>query len=174
VPLAEHRHWDCQALRAAPGALAVPGAEADLPALGAREILGLYRLASISQPRADVGRLYAIDVGHEFPFHSTRLPSRLEGREAIMDWSSAGWEARLLSHERYRSLSVNDTSDPGTIVDEQEVIGTSRATGDFALPSIVVLTVAHGQITRFRDWVNIPAAVAALGRVKLSRQAAMC
>jgi hypothetical protein len=47
---------------------------------------------------------------------------------------------------------------------EQEVIGTSASTGEFALPNIVVLTARNGQITRLRDYVSIPAAAAAMGR----------
>ncbi len=131
--------------------------------LDARELLRLYRLASISQSRADMSRLYAVDAAHEFPFTAPGFPTRLEGREEIMDWISAGWQARLLSYEQYRTVSVHDTADSGTIVVEQEAIGTSKATGDFTLPNIVVLTVRDGQITCFRDYVNIPAAVAALG-----------
>jgi fermentation-respiration switch protein FrsA (DUF1100 family) len=94
---------------------------------------------------------------------SAGQPRQLEGREEIMDWISAGWEARLLNYEQYRTVSVHDTADPGTIVVEQEAIGTSKATGAFTLPNIVVLTVRDGQITCFRDYVNIPAAIAALG-----------
>ena len=43
-----------------------------------------------------------------------------------MDWTCAGWEAGLLGYEQYRTVSVHDTADSGTIVVEQEVIGTSN------------------------------------------------
>ena len=52
---------------------------------------------------------------------------------------------------------------PGTIIVEQEALGASAATGEFALPNIVVLTVRDGQIVRLRDYVSIPAAAAAMG-----------
>jgi ketosteroid isomerase-like protein len=47
---------------------------------------------------------------------------------------------------------------------EKEALGTSASTGDFALPNIVVLTVRNGQVARLRDYVNILAAAAAMGR----------
>jgi ketosteroid isomerase-like protein len=56
------------------------------------------------------------------------------------------------------------TSDPETIIVEQEALGTSASTGEFALPNIVVLTVRNGQIARVRDYVNILAAAGAMGR----------
>lgn len=80
-----------------------------------------------------------------------------------MNWIAAGWKANPLKYERYRTLAVHDTSDPETIVVEQEALGTSASTGAFALPNIVVLTVRNGQITHLRDYVNIPAAATALG-----------
>jgi ketosteroid isomerase-like protein len=67
-------------------------------------------------------------------------------------------------YERYRTHAIHDTSDPETIIVEQEVLGTSASTGEFALPNIVVLTTRNGQITRLRDYVSIPAAAAAMGR----------
>ncbi|MBF8189043.1 hypothetical protein ITP53_25575 [Nonomuraea sp. K274] len=54
--------------------------------------------------------------------------------------------------------------DPQTIIVEQEALGTSATTGEFALPNIVVLTVRNGQIARLRDYANILAAAAAMGR----------
>jgi ketosteroid isomerase-like protein len=81
-----------------------------------------------------------------------------------MNFIAAGWQAYGLKYERYRTLAIYDTSDPGTIIVEQEVLGTSATTGEFALPNIVVLTARNGQITRLRDYVSIPAAAAAVGR----------
>ena len=91
-------------------------------------------------------------------------PSRLEGRDEIVNWIAAGWNAFPLKYERYRTLAIHDTGDPETIIVEQEALGTSAATGEFALPNVVVLTVRNGQIARLRDYVNISAAAAAMGR----------
>jgi ketosteroid isomerase-like protein len=92
------------------------------------------------------------------------VPSRLTGRDEIVDWIASGWQASPLKYERYRTLAIHDTSDPETIIVEQEVLGTSASTGEFTLPNIIVLTARNGQITCLRDYVNILAAAAAMGR----------
>jgi ketosteroid isomerase-like protein len=130
---------------------------------GPREALRRWRQAAIDQSADDMRRVYAVDAVHEFPFTRPGLPSRLEGREEIVNWVAAGWQANLLKYERYRTLAIHDTSDPETIVVEQEAVGTSASTGEFALPNLVVLTVHKGQIVRLRDYVNILAAAAAMG-----------
>jgi ketosteroid isomerase-like protein len=137
---------------------ALAGHEAD-----AREVLERLRQAAISQSADDMSRVYAVDAVHEFPFTPPGVPSRLAGRDEIMDWIAAGWKAYPLKYERYRTLAIYDTSDPETIIVEQEALGTSASTGEFALPNIVVLTVRNGQIARVRDYVNILAAAAAMG-----------
>jgi ketosteroid isomerase-like protein len=149
------------ARRAALGQPAQPAVSA--PAAGPREVLERLRQASISQSAADLSQVYAAEAVHEFPFTRPGLPSRLSGREEIVNWITAGWKGNPLKYERYRTLAIHDTSDPETIIAEQEALGTSAATGEFALPNLVVLTVHHGQIVRLRDYVNIPAAAAALG-----------
>jgi ketosteroid isomerase-like protein len=130
---------------------------------GAREVLERLRQASISQSADDLSRVYAADAVHEFPFTRPGLPSRLSGRDEIVNWITAGWKAYPLKYERYRTLAIHDTSDPATIIVEQEALGASASTGEFALRNLVVLTVHDGQIAALRDYVSIPAAVAALG-----------
>jgi ketosteroid isomerase-like protein len=131
---------------------------------GPREVLERFRQAAISQSADEMRHLYAADAVHEFPFTRPGLPSRLEGRDEIVNFTAAGWQAYGLKYERYRTHAIYDTSDPETIIVEQEVLGTSASTGEFALPSIVVLTARNGQIIRLRDYVSIPAAAAAIGR----------
>src|SRR6202451_2886902 len=129
----------------------------------AREVLERLRQASIRQSADDMSRVYAADAVHEFPFTRPGIPSRLEGRDEIVNWIAAGWKAYPLRYECYRTLAIYDTSDPETIIVEQEALGTSASTGEFALPNIVVLTVRNGQIARLRDYVNILAAADAMG-----------
>jgi hypothetical protein len=64
----------------------------------------------------------------------------------------------------YLAVVAGISSDPETIIVEQEVLGTSASAGEFALPNIVVLTARNGQIVRLRDSASIPAAAAAMGR----------
>jgi ketosteroid isomerase-like protein len=142
------------------GGRAVGGASGS----GPREALERFRQAAIDQSVADMTRLYAPDAVHEFPFTRPGLPTRLEGRDEIVNWIAAGWRDGPLRYQRYRTLAIHDTDDPETIVVEQEAIGTSASTGDFALPNIVVLTARDGHIARLRDYVNVLAAAAAIGR----------
>lgn len=131
---------------------------------GPRVVLERWRQASIDQSVEDMRDVYAVDAVHEFPFVHPGVPSRFEGRDAIVNWIAAGWQANLLKYEHYRTLAVHDTNDPNTIVVEQEAVGTSTATGEFTLPNIVVLTVHNGQVVHLRDYVNVLAAAAAMGQ----------
>jgi ketosteroid isomerase-like protein len=146
------------------GNVTARSAALDEQAAGPRAVLERCRQAAISQSVDDMRRVYAIDAVHEFPFTRPGLPSRLAGRDEIVNWIAAGWQANLLKYERYRTLAIHDTDDPETIIVEQEAIGTSASTGEFALPNILVLTVRDGQIVHLRDYVNILAAAAAIGR----------
>ncbi|BCJ33703.1 hypothetical protein Athai_12060 [Actinocatenispora thailandica] len=130
---------------------------------GPREVLARFRDAAIGQSTDGMRRLYAADAIHEFPFHRPGVPARLTGRDEIVAWTAAGWRARRFEYERYRTLAVHDTGDPGTIVVEQQAIGRNTASGrEFVLPNIVVLTVRHGLIGHLRDYVNLVAVDAAL------------
>lgn len=133
------------------------------PEAGPREVLERWRQAAINQSVDEMRRVYAVDAVHEFPFTRPGMPSRLEGRDEIVDWIAAGWHANLLKYERYRTLAIHDTNDPETVIVEQEALGTSASTGEFALPNIIVLTAHNAQITQLRDYVNVLAAAAALG-----------
>jgi len=133
-------------------------ATADRAAPGPRDVLAQFRQAAIDQSAEALGRLYAVDAVHEFPFTRPGLPSRLTGRDEIMRWTTSVWQANSFKYERYRTLAVHDTADPNTIIVEQEALGA-----DFTLPNIVVLSVRGGQITLLRDYVNILAAEAVIG-----------
>ncbi len=110
-----------------------------------------------------MARLYAVDAVHEFPFTRPGVPSRLEGREAILEFVIGSWRDLPLKYERYHTLSILDTTEPNTIVVEQEAIGKDRAGRAFTLPNIVVLTVRGGQIAHLRDYVNLIAVAEAVG-----------
>lgn len=133
------------------------------PPLGeAGRALERFRAAAIAQSADEMGRAYAVDAVHEFPFTRPGLPTRLVGRDAIMEFVVAGWQGPL-RYERYETVAAYTTNDPDTVVVQQNVSGTSSATGAFVLPNLVVLTVADREIVHFRDFVNIPAAFEAMG-----------
>jgi ketosteroid isomerase-like protein len=129
----------------------------------ARAVLERMRQAAIDQSADAMAQLYSTDAVHEFPFTRPDLPGRLEGRQAIMDFVAGGWDGGPLKYEAYHTLAIHDTADPATIVVEQEVTGTSATTGPFRLPNLLVLTVHDGRITYLRDYVNILAALDAMG-----------
>lgn len=125
-------------------------------------LLERVRAASIKQSVSEMARLYAVDAVHEFPFTKPDVPSRLAGRDTILEFIAAGWKGPL-KYERYQTVSAYTTNDPDTIVVQQDVYGASSTTGPFLLPNLVVLTVTNGEIQRFRDFVNILAALEAIG-----------
>jgi ketosteroid isomerase-like protein len=130
---------------------------------GALEVLERMREAAIARSAEDMSSVYAADAVHEFPFTRPGVPSRMEGRDAIMSFITAFWSTSPLRYERYRTIAIHDTADPDTIVVEQEVQGTSSTTGSFVLPNIVVLKARHGEIARLRDYANILAVEEATG-----------
>ena len=129
----------------------------------ARDALDRLRAATITQSIAELRELYAPDAVYEFPFVYPGVPARFDGRDAIVDWITAGWRADVPRYDRYRTHAIHDTTDPDTIIIEQEAVGTSPVTGDFVLPNLMVLTVRNGQISQLRDYVDIAAAAAVLG-----------
>lgn len=135
----------------------------ELRSLGeAGQVVERLRAAAIAQSARAMERLYAADAVHEFPFTTPGAPSRLVGRDAIVEFIVASW-AGPLTYQRYRTVSAYTTDEPDTVVVQQDVHGTSSTTGPFVLPNLVVLTAAGGEVRHLRDFVDIPAAFAAMG-----------
>jgi len=130
---------------------------------GALDVLERMREAAIARSAGDMSRVYAADAVHEFPFARPGVPSRMEGRDAIMSFITAFWSTSPLRFERYQTIAIHGTADPDTIVVEQEVEGTSSTTGSFVLPTIMVLKARHGQIAHLRDYANLLAVEQAIG-----------
>ena len=133
------------------------------PPSGALEVLKRMREAAITQSAGDMSGVYAADAVHEFPFARPGVPSRMEGRDAIMSFVTTFWSTSPLRYERYRTIAIHGTADPDTIVVEQEVEGISSTTGPFVLPNIMVLKTRHGQIAHLRDYANLLAVEEATG-----------
>ena len=131
---------------------------------GALAVLERMREAAIARSAGDMSRVYAVDAVHEFPFARPGVPARLEGRDAIMSFISAFWSTSPLRYERYRTIAIHRTTDPDTIVVEQEVQGTSSTTGSFVLPNIMVLNARQGEIAYLRDYANLLAVEAATAK----------
>jgi ketosteroid isomerase-like protein len=130
---------------------------------GALDVLERMRDAAIACSAGDMSSVYAADAVHEFPFAPPGVPSRMEGRDAIMGFITTFWSTSPLRYESYRTIAIHGTADPDTIVVEQEVQGTSSTTGPFVLPNIMVLKARHGQIAHLRDYANLLAVEEAIG-----------
>ena len=130
---------------------------------GPHEVVERWRRASLARSVDAMRGVYAAAAVHEFPFAYPGVPTRLEGREEIVSWIAAGWAGDVPRFDGYRTLALHATTDPRTVVVEQEAFGTSASAGEFTLPSIVVLTAADGQIRHLRDYVDVRAAAAVLG-----------
>ncbi|TCK27336.1 nuclear transport factor 2 family protein [Pseudonocardia endophytica] len=129
----------------------------------AGEVLDRYRAAAVAQSVDDMARLYAVDAVHEFPFSRPGLPTVLSGRDTIMEFVAGGWRNGPLEYARYETVVAYATDDPSTIVVQQNAHGTSSATGDFVLPNLMIVTVRDGEITHLRDFVDVLAALDAIG-----------
>lgn len=129
----------------------------------AGEVVVRYRAASVAQSVDAMTRLYAVGAVHEFPFTRPGLPTRLSGRDAIMEFVAGGWRSGPLRYSRYETVAAYATSDPATVVVQQDVHGTSSTTGTFVLPNLMIVTVHDGEITHLRDFVNLLAAFEAMG-----------
>jgi hypothetical protein len=69
----------------------------DTPAVRTpHEVLTCYYQAMLDKSPDDLADLYSIDAVHEFPFTRPGVPSRLDGRDAIVNWITAGWKANPL------------------------------------------------------------------------------
>jgi ketosteroid isomerase-like protein len=128
------------------------------------QVLERWRQAAIDRSVEDISSVYAIDAVHEFPFTGPGLPTRMEGRDEIVKFIAAFWTSGPLRYERYRTIMIHNTTDPSTIVVEQEVEGTSSTTGPFVLPNLLVLTARQSEIVHLRDYANVLAAAEAIGQ----------
>ena len=127
---------------------------------GPREALERFRQAAISQSADDMRRVYAADAVHEFPFTRPGAPSRLEGRDEIVNWIAAGWKASALKYERYRTIAVRRTSDPATIIGRRRVSARRSAVEDRPADAVAQSLVVKHEVAD-RPWkpVTLPPAL---------------
>jgi uncharacterized protein len=98
--------------------------------------------------------LFAADAVIESPFAPPGMPARLEGREAIREYSRHVM-ASPLRFEDFEVTELYQTQDPEVVVVEMRTKGTLTTTGrSFAATSIQILRVRGGQIVLFRDFAD--------------------
>jgi uncharacterized protein (TIGR02246 family) len=98
--------------------------------------------------------LFAPDGVIESPFAPPGVPSRLEGREAIREYSRRVM-ASPLRLEDFEVTELYQAQDPEVVIVEMRTKGTVTTTGQtFAATSIQVLRIREGQIVLFRDFAD--------------------
>ena len=98
--------------------------------------------------------LFAPDGVIEAPFAPPGAPSRLEGREAIREYSRhlMASPLRLVDFE---VIELYQTQDPEVVIVELRTTGTITTTGrPFTATSIQVLRIREDQIVLFRDFAD--------------------
>ena len=98
--------------------------------------------------------LFAPDAVIESPFAPPGAPLRLEGREAIREYSRHAM-ASPLRLEEYEVVEFYQTQDAEVVIVEMRAKATLTTTGrSFAPTSIQILRIREGQIVLFRDFAN--------------------
>jgi len=99
--------------------------------------------------------LFAPDAVIEGPFTGPPgTPMRLEGREAIREYSRRVM-ASPLRLEDFEVVELYQTQDPEVVIVELRTKGTLTTTGrSFVATSIQILRIRQGQIVLFRDFAD--------------------
>ncbi len=104
----------------------------------------------------------ADDVVIETPFAAPGSPTRIEGKQRVLEYTQAGRAAFPVRFDDCRNVVVYDTADPEVIVVEYELVGTHTATGVTAsAPFIGVLRTRDGKLAHWREYQHT-LAIAAL------------
>jgi uncharacterized protein (TIGR02246 family) len=125
-----------------------------MPSVTPADVLARRRRLILSGDADGFADLFAPDAVIEAPFAPPGAPSRLEGREAIREYSRHVMASPL----RMEDVAVTDlyqTQDPEVVIVETRAKGTLTTTGQsFAATSIQIFRIREGQIVLFRDFAD--------------------
>ena len=125
-----------------------------MPYVTPAEVLARRRRLILSGDADGFADLFAPDAVIEAPFAPPGAPVRLEGREAIREYSRHVM-ASPLRLEDFEEAELYQTQDPEVVIVEMRTKGTVTTTGrPFAATSIQVLRIRDGQIVLFRDFAD--------------------
>ena len=119
------------------------------------DVLARRRHLTLNGDADGLADLFAPDAVIEAPFagHSG-MPARLEGREAIREYSRQVM-ASPLRLEDYHVTKLYQTQDPEVVIAEMEAKATVTTTGrPFTATSIQILRIREGHIVLFRDFAD--------------------
>jgi len=98
--------------------------------------------------------LFAPDAVIEVPFAPAGVPARLEGREAIREYSRRIM-ASPLRLEDFEVVELYQTQDPEVVIAEIRGKATVTTTGrSFTATSIQILRIREGHIVLLRDFAD--------------------
>jgi uncharacterized protein len=118
------------------------------------DVLAQRRRLTLNGDADGLADLYAPDAVIESPFAPPGAPARLEGREAIREYSRHVI-ASPLRLDDYEVTELYQTQDPEVVIVEMRAKVTLTTTGQsFATTSIQILRIRDGQIVLFRDFAN--------------------
>jgi|HubBroStandDraft_4_1064222.scaffolds.fasta_scaffold31219_3 ketosteroid isomerase-like protein len=107
--------------------------------------------------------LFAADGVIEIPFAGPELPARIDGQQAIRDYSRRIATAALRI-DGLDTLAVHHTDDPEVLIVELVARGTVITTGHaITARSIQIFRIRDGKILLFRDYANPNALAEVLG-----------
>ena len=118
-------------------------------------VLARRRHLTLNGDADGLADLFAPDAVIEAPFagHSG-MPTRLEGREAIREYSRQVM-ASPLRLEDYEVAELYQTQDPEVVIVEMRTNATLTTTGQsFTATSIQILRIREGHIVLFRDFAD--------------------
>jgi uncharacterized protein len=125
-----------------------------MPSATPADVLDQRRHLILSGDADGYADLFAPDGVIESPFAPPGTPARLEGREAIREYSRHVM-ASPLRVEDFEVTELFQTQDPEVVIVEMRAKATLTTTGQsFAATSIQILRIREGQIVLFRDFAN--------------------
>jgi uncharacterized protein len=125
-----------------------------MPSVTPADVLARRRRLILSGDADGFADLFAPDAVIEAPFAPPGAPARLEGREAIREYSRRV-VATPLRLEDFEMAELYQTHDPEVVIVEMRTKGTLTTTGQsFAATSIQILRIRDGQIVLFRDFAD--------------------
>jgi uncharacterized protein len=128
--------------------------EGRMPSVTPADVLALRRRLILNGDADGYADLFAPDGVIESPFAPPGAPLRLEGREAIREYSRRVM-ASPLRLEDFEVTELYQAQDPEVVIVEMRVEGTLTTTDrSFAATSIQILRIRDGQIVLFRDFAN--------------------
>ncbi len=125
-----------------------------MPSATPADVLARRRRLILSGDADGFADLFAPDGVIEAPFAPPGAPSRLEGREAIREYSRRV-VASPLRLEDFEVAELYQTQDPEVVIVEMRTNATLTTTGQsIAATSIQILRIREGEIVLFRDFAD--------------------